>query len=201
MAVKYNENSSQRSDCDIVGHVLKRVCFRKNVNIDTDISKFLNEIDGIFSFGFCMDDQILVARDPFGVTSLYLGWSMTQNNTLHSFGFSSERKALVPLCENIIEFDPGNYCLVDLTKTISLSWGMKRYFTPRWWEMSFSDAVAFNPDEFKTAFLAAIKKRLMADVQIGALLSGGLDSSLVAALAQKFQSSPLLTFSIGMVFI
>ena len=190
-----------RSDCDVVGHMLKNILTRTNKNVDTQVGNALNELDGIFSLGICKDDLIVVARDPIGVTSLYLGWTLVENR-LVSVGIASEMKALLPLCEHIIEFDPGTYCILDIqtlfTRHTEDPWGMQRYFLPRWWDVSPATGVPFVKEHFAATFGTAVKKRLMSDVRVGALLSGGLDSSLVAALAAR-ELPNITTFSIGMV--
>ena len=133
---------------------------------------FIHLLDGKFSFALYdgINDTYLVARDPIGVTSLYQGWAKDG-----SLWFASELKALHQDCEKIEPFEPGT--------GYSSTTGKFRWYTPVWWD---EDAPLPTKDADHTvlreALEAAVLKRLMTDVPYGVLLSGGLDSSLIASI-------------------
>lgn len=137
---------------------------------------FLNQLEGMFAFVLWDDakQHWLVARDPIGIIPLYYGHDAHGN-----LYFASELKALAPVCKEAREFPPGHYWAKgDAEPT--------RYYHPGWREY---DAVKDGPTDraaLRAAFEAAVKSHMMSDVPYGVLLSGGLDSSLVAAIAKKY---------------
>lgn len=136
-----------------------------------------NHLDGMFSFVLYdkNQDRIIAARDPIGITTLYQGWSSEQPGTVY---FASELKALHPVCDKIESFPPGH--IYD-----SKTGERTRYFKPSWWD---GQKVPEKPADLKllrATLEKAVRKRLMAEVPYGVLLSGGLDSSLVASIAQR----------------
>ncbi|MCG6118524.1 MAG: asparagine synthase B [Aquimonas sp.] len=137
---------------------------------------FLNQLEGMFAFVLWDDakNQWLVARDPIGIIPLYYGHDAHGN-----LYFASELKALAPVCKEAREFPPGHYwARGDAEPT--------RYYQPGWREF---DAVKNGPTDraaLRAAFENAVKSHMMSDVPYGVLLSGGLDSSLVAAIAKKY---------------
>lgn len=139
-----------------------------------DAPKYL---DGMFSFVLYdkKQDRTIAARDPIGITTLYQGWSSKEPGTVY---FGSELKCLHPVCDKIEAFPPGH--IYD-SKTGKLT----RYFEPSWWD---GEKVPQTPVDLKVLrekLEKAVRKRLMAEVPYGVLLSGGLDSSLIAAIAQR----------------
>lgn len=139
-----------------------------------DAPKFL---DGMFSFVLYdkKEDRVIAARDPIGVISFYLGRSSQTPGTVY---FASELKCLHPVCDNIIAFPPGH---VYDSKTDT----MKRYFEPKWWDPTIVPSTPVDYKLIRETLERAVRKRLMAEVPYGVLLSGGLDSSLVASIAQR----------------
>jgi asparagine synthase (glutamine-hydrolysing) len=140
---------------------------------DTDAPKHL---DGMFSWVLYdkKQDRVIAARDPIGITSFYQGWSSKEPGTVY---FASEMKCLHPVCDKIIAFPPGH--IYD-SKTDKL----ERYYQPSWWDAK----VPNTPLDYKLlrkSLETSVRKRLMAEVPYGVLLSGGLDSSLTAAIAQR----------------
>jgi asparagine synthase (glutamine-hydrolysing) len=141
---------------------------------DIDAPKFL---DGMFSFVLYdkKNDRTIAARDPIGVTSFYQGWDSKTPGAVY---FASELKCLHPVCDKIIAFPPGH---VYDSKTGETT----RYFQPSWWEESRVPTDPLDLTKIRETFEKAVRKRLMAEVPYGVLLSGGLDSSLVASIAQR----------------
>ena len=140
---------------------------------------FLEELSGIFAFVLydTEKDAFLIARDPIGVIPLYIGFDDADGKVY----VASELKALEGRCERYEPFLPGH-----------LYWsrepGMKRWYTRDW--MDF-DAVRYNAASVlsvREALMDAVKRQLMSDVPYGVLLSGGLDSSVISAIAEKYSA-------------
>ena len=153
------------SDCEVI------LALYKDKGID-----FLEDLSGIFAFALYDEerDTFLIARDPIGVIPLYLGYD--SDGTVY---VASELKALEGQCERYEPFLPGHYYW-------SKEPGMKRYYKRDWFDY---DAVKNNPasvDAICDALKDAVKRQLMSDVPYGVLLSGGLDSSVISAIAEKF---------------
>lgn len=137
---------------------------------------FLEELNGIFGFVLYDEehDYYLVARDPIGVIPLYMG----TDREGHRY-FASELKALEGTCDVIEPFLPGH--VYD-----SESGELHRWYRRDW---EAYDAVKDNTTsiaELRTALEEAVKRQLMSDVPYGVLLSGGLDSSIISAVAAKY---------------
>lgn len=137
---------------------------------------FLNQLEGMFAFVLWdnANNRWLVARDPIGIIPLYYGHDAHGN-----LYFASELKALAPVCKDAREFPPGHYWAKgDAEPTL--------YYQPGWRDY---DSVKDGPTDrsaLRAAFENAVKSHMMSDVPYGVLLSGGLDSSLVAAIAKKY---------------
>ncbi|KAJ7452484.1 hypothetical protein B0H11DRAFT_2073666 [Mycena galericulata] len=142
-------------------------------------------LDGMFSFVLLDESvspsRIIAARDPIGITTLYQGWSSKRPGAVF---FASELKALVDECDKIISFPPGHvYDSRDNSTT--------RYYSPSWWKGDAEGPDATIPASpadltlLRETLEAAVRKRLMSEVPYGVLLSGGLDSSLIAAIASR----------------
>ena len=139
---------------------------------------FLDELNGIFAFALYDEEQdtFLIARDPIGVIPLYIGYDA--DGKVYC---ASELKALEGFCDRYEPFLPGHYYDSKEGK-------MMRWYTRDW--MSY-DAVKDNPasvEELREALEAAVRRQLMSDVPYGVLLSGGLDSSVISAVAKKYAS-------------
>lgn len=136
---------------------------------------FLEDLNGIFAFALydVAKDVFLIGRDHIGIIPLYQGWDA--NGTYY---VASELKALEGYCTRIEEFLPGQY-----------------YYSPdgapvKWYQRDWMefDAVKNNPtdiDELRKALEDAVERQLMSDVPYGVLLSGGLDSSIISAIAKR----------------
>ena len=144
---------------------------------------FLEDLNGIFAFALYDEekDEFLIARDPIGVIPLYIGYDA--DGKVYC---ASELKALEGYCDRYEPFLPGHYYYSKEGK-------MTRWYTRDW--MSF-DAVKNNPasvEELRNALEAAVRRQLMSDVPYGVLLSGGLDSSVISAIAKKYASRRIET--------
>ena len=137
---------------------------------------FLEELSGIFAFALYDEDrdEFLIARDPIGVIPLYIGFD--SDGTVY---VASELKALEGQCERYEPFLPGHFYW-------SREPGMKRWYTRDW--MSY-DSVKDNEassEDIRQSLRAAVRRQMMSDVPYGVLLSGGLDSSVVSAIAERY---------------
>ena len=138
--------------------------------------RFLEDLSGIFAFALYDEDrdEFLIARDPIGVIPLYIG-----HDSDGKVYVASELKALEGFCESYEPFLPGHYFY-------SREGEMKRYYTRDWFSF---DAVKDNPASVQAihdALEDSVRRQLMSDVPYGVLLSGGLDSSVISAVAQKY---------------
>ena len=144
---------------------------------------FLDELDGIFAFALydVERDEYLIARDPIGVIPLYYGYD--KEGRLY---VASELKALEGQCDSYSVFPPGHV----LTKCDAKP---RRYYERDWFSY---DNVKDNPasvDELREALKASVRRQMMSDVPYGVLLSGGLDSSIISAVAQKYAGNRVET--------
>ncbi len=137
---------------------------------------FLEDLSGIFAFALydAESDEFLIARDPIGVIPLYIG-----HDSDGLIYVASELKALEGQCDSYEEFLPGHYYS-------SKEGGMKRYYTRDWMEYDNVKDNDASVDSIHDALEDAVKRQLMSDVPYGVLLSGGLDSSVISAVAQKY---------------
>ncbi len=137
---------------------------------------FLDELDGIFAFTLydVERDEYLIARDPIGVIPLYYGYD--GEGRLY---VASELKALEGQCKHYEPFPPGHILTSRDAKP-------RRYYQRDWFAY---DNVKDNPadrEELRIALEEAVKRQMMSDVPYGVLLSGGLDSSIISAVTQKY---------------
>ncbi len=128
--------------------------------------------------------EYVAARDPIGIRPLYYGWD--RNGVML---FASEPKNLVGLADKIMPFPPGHYykggefvCYCDIAKPLTIC----------------RDGLETACGKIREKLIEGVEKRLVADANVGFLLSGGLDSSLVCAIAAKKSEKPIRTFAIGM---
>ena len=133
---------------------------------------FLNEIDGIFAFSLYDPNtkDYFVARDHIGIIPLYIGWD--ENGVTY---VASEMKSIESYCEKLQEFPPGNYYK---------NGEFTQWYQPNWVNEIPTDAVSLP--KLKKALEDSVHKQLMCDVPYGVLISGGLDSSVIAAIAAKY---------------
>ena len=154
--------------------------------------RWIAEPDGMFAFVIATPERVIAARDPLGIKPLYIG------HRGEGLAFASELKAFDgEHFDDVTAIAPGT--LFD-SET-----GTRQWFrmppgaaTGSAGEMAISDAdVALMAKELRAVLEAAVAKWLVADVEVGCFLSGGLDSSIVAALAQQQLGSTLKTFAVG----
>ena len=204
---------STGSDCQCIGDLYLR-------HRDDPVT-FIRALDGVFSLVLYDDERkrMIVARDPYGIRPLYVAsrgnvevtLATVRHNSMPLYKpliatlvFSSELKALVPYFEHVNVFQPG-YLQVYDTETIILMESIQYHSIP--WitnpQFHISEPRAFDDAcvALRVALEESVRKRMLTDRPVAALLSGGLDSSLIAALVQRNLNQlglpPLKTFSIG----
>ena len=166
---------TSESDCEVLLPMYEKYGVGMFAKLDAEFACIL--YDG-------KQKKFIAARDPIGIRPLYYGYD--GNGMIL---FASEPKNLVGLTDKILPFPPGNY-----------------YCDGKF--VCYCDIAAVDhvlPDDLETVctnihdkLVAGVKKRLVADAKVGFLLSGGLDSSLVCAIAARESEKPIRTFAIGM---
>ena len=153
------------SDCEVILALYRD----KGIN-------FLENISGIFAFTLYDEekDAFLIARDSIGVIPLYIGYD--SDGTVY---VASELKALEGQCEWYEPFLPGHYYW-------SGEPNMKRYYRRDWFDYAAVKDNTASSVAIRDALMDSVKRQLMSDVPYGVLLSGGLDSSVISAIAEKF---------------
>lgn len=161
------------SDCEVILPL-----YRKK-GID-----FLEDLNGIFAFALYDEEKdfYIIARDHIGIIPLYMGWDQYGN-----FYVASELKALEGYCNKIQEFMPGHYMTSEKPGELI-----------RWYDREWKDFEAVKDNEtsledLRNALEAAVHRQMMSDVPYGVLLSGGLDSSVISAIAKKYAAKRVET--------
>lgn len=154
------------SDCEVINALYR----------EEEPKAFLNRLNGIFAFALWdrANGRALIARDPIGVVPLY--WGHDAEGRLR---VASEMKALADDCADVAPFPPGHW--YD-----SATGALVQYYARPWRHYETVEGVEVALAELRGAFEAAVHRQLMTDVPYGVLLSGGLDSSLVAAVAARY---------------
>ncbi|MDE2983798.1 MAG: asparagine synthase B [Gemmatimonadota bacterium] len=136
---------------------------------------FLDRLSGIFAFVLhdAAADRYVVARDHMGIVPLYTG-----HDDEGRFYVASEMKALIPVCRTVSEFPPGH--------ALDSANGTPRPYYSRPWRKHTAATADPDPATLRKSLEAAVHRQLMSDVPYGVLLSGGLDSSIIAAVAQRY---------------
>lgn len=172
------------SDCEVI------LALYREKGID-----FLEDISGIFAFVLYDEekDTFLIARDPIGVIPLYIGYD--DDGTVY---VASELKALEGLCQRYEPFLPGHYLYSSSQFTVHSSqlaahkgteennYELKRYYHRDWMSYDAVKDSGASSEDIRQALRAAVKRQLMSDVPYGVLLSGGLDSSVISAVAERY---------------
>lgn len=173
LSAKYTFQSD--SDCEILLPLYKEYGVSMFSMLDAEYAMILYDGE---------TGEYIAARDPIGIRPLYYGY-----DDAGTVLFASEAKNLVGLTAEILPFPPGHYykngefiCYRDMTKV----------------EEVVTDDLETVCRNIKQKLVSGVEKRLIADAKVGFLLSGGLDSSLVCAIAAKKSDAPIRTFAIGM---
>jgi asparagine synthase (glutamine-hydrolysing) len=200
------------SDCSVIGPLFKKL------GSMTDARTLFQSLDGVFSMVIidAKSEIAYIARDPYGVRPLYVGYVFgevgTNTNNMCITDSSGELKPVIRIvfaselksldlkdCSIVEPFPPGHYAAYDL-KTLNRI-GFEPYHTIPWIKNPLYKDFQEAQKALHCALTSAVKKRMMMERPVAALLSGGLDSSLIAALVQKElldSGKPALkTFSIG----
>lgn len=159
-----------KSDCEILLYLY-----------DEYGPKFLDFLNGIFAFALYDKEKgsYFIARDHIGIVPLYMGWDENKN-----FYVASEMKALNDFCTKIEEFPPGHFLTSKTKKPV-------RWYNPKWIKKLPDKKISFK--ELRNSLENAVKRQLMSDVPYGVLISGGLDSSVIATIASKFRKKRIET--------
>jgi asparagine synthase (glutamine-hydrolysing) len=167
------------SDCEVILALYRELITTNADPTDADITTMLEKLSGIFAFALydVERDAFLVARDPIGVIPLYIGYDPDGKVYV-----ASELKALEGQCNHYEPFLPGHFYW-------SKRPGMRRYYHRPWMDSvpdgegkSYGESV----EDVRQTLMAAVRRQLMSDVPYGVLLSGGLDSSVISAIAEKY---------------
>jgi asparagine synthase (glutamine-hydrolysing) len=142
-----------------------------------------NLLRGMFSFVLYdkKNNIVVISRDHIGIMPLYYGTDKTRTY------YSSEMKSLIDFCPKVDVYEPGYYTVNN---------ERFKYYHPYW--MDKIPIKEYNPELIKTTLENAVKEHMMSDVPIGVLLSGGLDSSLIASIAQRNSKTQIKSFCIGL---
>jgi asparagine synthase (glutamine-hydrolysing) len=208
-----NVKPSTQSDCEVIIHLY----------LSYGIEQTLNMIDGEFSFILFdnritndLNNKIYVARDPYGVRPLYcLLPNDPKNMGANLYGFASELKCLVdiynvdPTNYTLQQFKPGTYSVLNLSEKVNCQWELL-YNTPH--HLTVPSNISLYNTSMDIIYMSVanclyssvIKRITTTERPIACLLSGGLDSSLIAALVNNYYKSiesnvQLETYSIGLV--
>ena len=175
LSMDYGYDLKSTSDCEVILHLYKQFGFKKAIEM----------LDGVFSCILIDGDNIHVARDPIGVRPLFIG----KHN--EDIMFSSEMKSIQVLADSVEQFPPG--CIWNNNDKEYV-----KYYVPSLiYNQNKHSSEVIILQTISDLFISAVDKRLMSERPIGCMLSGGLDSSLVAALLVR-NIKGLRTFSIGL---
>jgi asparagine synthase (glutamine-hydrolysing) len=188
------------SDCEVIIYLYKEFG-----------EKMLSMLDGIFSFVLYdkKNESVLIARDPIGIIPLYYGTSEHTNSDTFTLTVASEMKCLDD-CSEVSIFTPGTFSIYNISNK-KFDNHKTRYYNPRWKQnteynqLLDGEQLSLLENKIKTCLTESVEKRLMADVPFGVLLSGGLDSSLIASITSRLMKdksdlfgNKLHSFSIGL---
>ena len=193
LATTYGLLCESGSDCEVIGLLYEKLFSEAD---HSGFGELFRMFDGVFACVLVdvVRARIIVARDPYGVRPLYLG------RTRDLIYFGSELKSLLPTCSVVSPFEPGSFQVYDLNTLELLA--NEKYHTVSTLTLPGLEDVNVASVAVRSALEVAVKKRMMAERPVAALLSGGLDSSLIASLvARNLREAglpPLKTFSIGM---
>lgn len=164
------------SDSEVIVHLYEKFGY-----------DFCDMLDGMFAFVVIDGDDYIAGRDPLGVKPLYYG--MDERGRMY---FSSEMKSIADQCKTFSTFPPGHYYTAET--------GFVKYYQPKWEDETLA-VEELDLKAIRETLSEGVRKRLMSDVPIGVLLSGGLDSSLTSSIASRYMKEmgkTLHSFSIGL---
>lgn len=155
-----------QSDCEVILALYKR-----------DGKNFLEKLNGIFAFALYDEDNdaYLIGRDHMGIVPLYMGWDKNG-----SFYVASELKSLEGICNKIEEFLPGHFLYSKDGQKL------QKWYQRDWGNFDHVKDNATDIQAIRKGLEDAVHRQLMSDVPYGVLLSGGLDSTIIAAVTAKF---------------
>ena len=161
------------SDCEVVLALYGSIAHDLS---HQQICRMLEELNGIFAFVLYDEarGEFLIARDPIGVIPLYIGYDSDGKVLV-----ASELKALEGQCERYEPFLPGHYYW-------SREPGMRRYYQRDWMDYQAVKDNGASEADIRAGLTDAVRRQLMSDVPYGVLLSGGLDSSVISAIACRY---------------
>ena len=167
---RYDFNTG--SDCEVI------LALYRDLGVD-----MRDRLNGIFAFALYDEaaDDFLIARDPIGVIPLYIGYD--DDGKVY---IASELKALEGFCDRYEVFPPGHYYRGKEGE-------IKRWYTRDWTDYKAVAQSKVGVAELREALEAAVQRQLMSDVPYGVLLSGGLDSSVISAVAGKYAAGRVET--------
>lgn len=164
------------SDSEVIVHLYEKFGY-----------DFCHLLDGMFAFVVIDGDDYIAGRDPLGIKPLYYG--LDERGRMY---FASEMKSIADQCKTFATFPPGHYYTPET--------GFVKYYQAKW-ESPEAGVEELNLTAIRESLTQAVDKRLMSDVPIGVLLSGGLDSSLISSIAARLMAKKgkkMHSFSIGL---
>ena len=167
------------SDCEVILALYREMMAKTSEPTSADITAMIEQLSGIFAFALYDSerDTFLIARDPIGVIPLYIGYDKDGKVYV-----ASELKALEGQCDSYEPFLPGHFYWSRTQK-------MQRYYTRDWFSYDAVKNNGASVADVHDALEDAVKRQLMSDVPYGVLLSGGLDSSVISAIAEKYSAN------------
>jgi asparagine synthase (glutamine-hydrolysing) len=213
LAKRFDIDLQTGSDCEVLAPLFTKLA------VQTDAPTFFRSLDGVFAtiMVHAESNTAFVARDPYGVRPLFVGYVLGDPNEFDAsragilgadgrkipiarIVFASEMKALsLTECAIVEPFPPGHYAAYNLDTLDRI--GFEPYHTVPWLKHPSLANKDTAEHAIRDALVTAVRKRLMTERPVAALLSGGVDSSLIAALVQRelvaAGKPPLKTFSIG----
>eukprot|EP00041_Stephanoeca_diplocostata_P022058 m.522988 g.522988 ORF g.522988 m.522988 type:complete len:352 (+) comp21973_c0_seq5:64-1119(+) len=177
-----------KSDCEVIlalyqKHARKNASCSSGVDDPAKHNMWINKLRGMFAFVLhdASTGEYIAVRDHVGICPLYIGYGADG-----SISFASEFKALTDKCARFENFPPGQYYQGGTGK-------FHRWYTPKWVNRELIPSGTLDLTELREQFEAAVVRRLMSDVPWGVLLSGGLDSSLVASICARHAAARIET--------
>lgn len=183
LVIEYGLNVISKCDCEVILPLFKKTNFR-------DMIMLLDAEFALVLFDAKLN-KVYAARDKFGVRPLFYGY----NSQTKTFGFASEMKALHDIMEIVVPVVPNRYYEIELGTNVKI----EEYYSFKSMVPRCDMNVAQIQNTIRSLFTKAVAKRLFSDRPIGFLLSGGLDSSLIVAVAVRILGADnVVCFSIGL---